>query len=275
MAPSTTRQENHVRDEDHLTMVGERYRSAHSYGMVLSGGSGNGKAAEHIPVRRYRERVLERLPISDLLMENEGDPFRIRQRCQFAGIGTVIIKPLSTDHFALFQRFYDGKHPECGLSEQSRRYFDEHPEDTETLAKMVRRVKLRQDARFVVIAEKHIVGYLLLEEIDSVKAGGSTCHGEDYHAMLGIGISDRFHGTGLASLGMFFLKLVAALADVGMGLSVSGQNLRARRFYEKHGFAFAGHKKITDTRTGEQRGDPWYILSRNELGIREKGQPPQ
>ncbi len=221
--------------------------------------------ATPIPVHRYRGRILEELPITDLLMENESDPFRIRQRCLFAGIGTVTIEPLSTDHFALFQRFYDGKHPERGLSEQSRRHFNEHPEDTKTLAKMARRVKLRQDARFVVIAEKHIVGYLLLEEIDSIKAGRSTCHGEDYHAMLGIGISDRYHGTGLASLGMLFLKLVAALAEVGLGLSVSGQNLRARSFYEKHGFAFAGHKKITDTRTGEQRSDPWYILRRNEF----------
>jgi ribosomal protein S18 acetylase RimI-like enzyme len=241
----------------------------------LSGVSGDEEVATPFPVHRYRERVLEELPITDLLMEDEGDPFRIRQRCQFAGIGIVTIEPLSTDHFALFQRFYDGRHPGWGLSEQSRRYFNEHPEDTETLAKMARRVRLRQDARFVVMAEERIVGYLLLEEIDSIKAGRSTCHGEDYHAMLGIGISDRYHGTGLASLGMFFLKLVAALAEVGMGLSVSSQNLRARRFYEKNGFAFAGHKKIIDTRTGEERSDAWYVLERNELGIREEGQPRQ
>ena len=221
------------------------------------------------PIHRYREKVLEELPVTDLLMEHEDDPFRIRQRCLFSGIGTVFIEPFCADHFESFQRFFDGLHPEWGLSEQSRRYFDEHSEDIETLAQIAQRVKLGKDARFVIIVENHVVGYLLIEEIDSIRAGKKTCHGEDYYAMLGLGISDRYHGTGLSSLAMFFLKLVASLAEVGIGLSVNSQNLRARRFYEKHGFTLVGHKIIHDPRTGKQRKDPWYILKRNEMEFDE------
>jgi RimJ/RimL family protein N-acetyltransferase len=95
--------------------------------------------------------------------------------------------------------------------------------------------------------------------------GKPTCIGETERAQIGIGISDRFHGSGLASLGMLFMKYVAALAGVGLGLAVNPSNARALRFYAKHGFVLAGSKELYAFHTRRRFRAPWYVLKRNEL----------
>jgi len=214
---------------------------------------------------RFRELALEQLPVTDLVIRNENDPFEIFIECHFAGIGKMSIEPFAVCQFEAFQEFYDGQHPEWGLSRQSRAFFNEHPTDTETLCEIAHRVESRQDARFVILTQDHVVGYILVEEIDCIKTGRKTFWGEDYYAMLGIGICDRFHGSGLASLAMLFLKLVAAITGVGLGLTHNPDNERARRFYEKHGFVPTGHKEVFVPHTGERRREPWYILKGNEV----------
>jgi ribosomal protein S18 acetylase RimI-like enzyme len=216
-------------------------------------------------VRRFEELAVSRLAVANLIADNEDDPFRIAIQCHFPAIGRIDVEPFADRHFAAFRRFYDGQHPDWGLSKQSRSFFDEHPTDTDTLTEIAHRVASRQDARFAVLTSDHIVGYMLIEEIDCINAGRETFWGEDYYAMIGIGVSDRFHGTGLASLGMLFLKLVAAMSDVGLGLTRHPDNKRACGFYEKHGFVQRGYRDIFVPHTGTRSASPWYVLRTNEI----------
>ena len=57
-----------------------------------------------------------------------------------------------------------------------------------------------------------------------------------YNAMIGIGVSDPFHGKGLADFGVLFLKLVATIAEAVQGLAVRRKNERAIRFHKLQGF---------------------------------------
>lgn len=216
----------------------------------------------------FKELSIKQFDITNFVIKNENDPFKLSLECDFANIGKISIEPFSACHFSAFQEFYDGKRPEWGLSKQSRSFFDEHTADIKTLNEIAQRVAAQQDARFVIITQNHIIGYLLIEEINCIKAGRKTYFGEDYYAMLGIGISDRFHGTGLASFAMLFLKFVAAIAGVGLGLSQAPHNERACRFYEKHGFIMVGYKEIFVPHTGTRQKNPWYILKHNEVQAR-------
>lgn len=214
---------------------------------------------------RFKEFSQKKYNITNLIVRKENDPFKVKLKCSFEGVGEITIEPFSTCHFSSLQKFYDGEHPEWGLSKQSRSFFDEHASDTETLSKIVQRVKSQQDARFVILVQNHLIGYLIIEEIDCIIAGKKTYFDEDYYAMTGIGISDKFHGSGLASFAMLFLKYVAAITGVGLGLVYDGENKRAKRFYEKLGFAQEGFKEIFIPHTGERKKSPWYILKQNEL----------
>ena len=206
-------------------------------------------------------------PVQNLSLRNKSDPFDLSLGCCFGGIGQIAIEPFSSDYFDAFREFYDRRDPRWDLSEESRSLSDQHGTDTDTLSEIAERVRSRQDARFLVLTQDHVVGYLDVEEIDRIKAGHKTVFGEDYYAMLDIAISDRFHGTGLAAVCMVFLKLVAAIAGVGLGLITSEKNKRAIRFYEKHGFHQAGKKEVFLPRTGEREISPWFVLEANELDV--------
>jgi len=206
-------------------------------------------------------------PVRDLSLRNESDPFNVSLECYLAGIGEIAIEPFGPVYFDAFRRFYDRRDLQWDLSAESRSLSDQHGTDADTLSEIAERVRSRQDAVFVVLTQGHVVGYLDIEEIGRIKAGQKTFFGEDYYAMLDIAISDRFHGTGLAAVCMLFLKLVAAIASVGLGLCCQPANARALRFYRKHGFVRAGHKDIFDSDTGLSHSEPWYILEKNEFEI--------
>jgi GNAT superfamily N-acetyltransferase len=216
---------------------------------------------------RFRSLAARDLKACDITVSHADAPFATTAECVLPNVGHVRIEPLSAAHFPAFQDFYDGLHPDWGLSPQSKGQFDEHPTDLRSLTQIVERVRRRQDARFVMLVQDHVVGYLLIEEIDCIQAGQKTFWGEARHAMIGIGVSDRFHGKGLAAFGMLFLKLVAAAAGVELGLCTGSGNPRAQRFYEKHGFVPAGHKRIVVPHTGQAGDEPWYVLPRNELTV--------
>jgi ribosomal protein S18 acetylase RimI-like enzyme len=216
-------------------------------------------------VDHFKELSQKQFNITNILIINDNNPFKVKLECYFNSIGKIAIEPFSASHFVAFREFYDGKHPEWGLTKQSRSFFDEHADDIKTLSEIECRVTSQQDSRFVVLLRNHIIGYLIIEEIDCIKAGKRTYFGEDYYAMLGIGISDRFHGSGLASFAILFLKYVAAIAGVGLGLVYDGKNKRAKRFYEKHGFIQKGYKEIFIPHTGERKKSPWYVLEQNEI----------
>jgi ribosomal protein S18 acetylase RimI-like enzyme len=223
--------------------------------------------------RKFVESVGSRVAVSDLSVRNDSNPFRVRLTCDFPGIGLMTIEPFQEKHFESFRHFYDRCDPEWDLSAESRALCDQHDTSSDTLSEIVRRVASEEDARFLICTHNHVIGYILIEEIGRIKAGEKTFFGEDYYAELDIAVSDRFHGTGLASFSMLFLKLVAAIAGVGLGLITSPENERAISFYIKHGFAPAGHKDIYIPHTGERTvRQPWYLLEKNEL---EEGKAPR
>ena len=201
---------------------------------------------------------------SEINLTHMEDPFQVSCECILGEIGPIKVAPFSENDICAFQMFYDGDHPEWGLSRESKEHFEEHPNDAETLIIVVKRVRDGMDARHLIHHDGYVVGYLIIEEIDCIQSGRPTFWDETYHAMMGIGVSDRFHGKGLADFGMLFLKLVAGVAGVGLGLVVSGENERAIRFYKRHGFTRSGFKEVLVPHTGKKSRDPWMILSRNE-----------
>jgi len=214
--------------------------------------------------QRFAARVRERISVANLRIIGADDPFGIRYECVLEAHGLVRIEPLCERHFQAFRDFYDGLDPEFGLSPQSRQAFDEHNTTDAALRGIVARVESREDARFVVMLSRFVVGYLLIEEIGCLQRREKTGSGEDEVAMIGMGVSDRLHGSGLADLAMLFLKLVGALAGVKLGLCARADNLRAQRFYVRHGFQRKGEKDIWVPHTGARTTEPWYVLPENE-----------
>jgi ribosomal protein S18 acetylase RimI-like enzyme len=202
---------------------------------------------------------------SEIKLGQTGNPFQLTCECYLENIGFIKISPFSIKDIGAFQTFYDGEYPEWGLSKESKEHFEEHPNDVDTLEVVAKRVTDSMDARHLIHIGGHVVGYLIIEEIGCIKAGKPTFWNESYHAMLGIGVSDRFHGTGLADFGMIFMKLVAAVSDVGLGLVVDGENERAIGFYRRHGFIQSGFKEVLVPHTGKTSLDPWMILDKNDL----------
>lgn len=222
---------------------------------------------------KFVESAARRFAVCDLAVKSDTNPFGVWLTCYFPGMGRMTIEPFQEKHFEAFRHFYDRCDPEWDLSAESRALCDQHDTSNDTLSEIVRRVSSEEDARFLICTHNHVIGYILIEEIGRIKAGEKSFFGEDYYAELDMAVSDRFHGTGLASFGMLFLKLVAAIAGVGLGLITSPENERAIRFYEKHGFIPAGHKEIYIPHTGERKaGQPWYVLEKNELEEEEAQQ---
>lgn len=216
-------------------------------------------------VARFGQLAAAMLRPRDVVLRNAHDPFEMSLACGFEGIGDVTIEPFGERQFEAFRAFYDRRDSEWDLSAASRSLSDQHDTQPATLQAVAQRVSARQDARFVIVTQGHVIGYLDIEEIDRIQAGMKTYSGETHYAMLDIAISDRFHGTGLAALAMLFLKLVAAQAQVGLGLVTSPVNRRAQRFYAKHGFIESGAKPVPDIQTGQPQPAPWFVLKRNEL----------
>ena len=202
--------------------------------------------------------------VTNLLIHNEDFPFEVWVECDFQDIGRILILPFSHRYFESFRQFYDGRDPEWDLSAKSRSLSDQHGTDIDKLNEVEERVVSHQDARFLIMTQGHVIGYLDIEEIDLIKAGQKNYFGEDKHAMVDIAISDRFHGTGLASLAVIFLKFVAATAGVSLYLVTSKKNESAIRFYIKHGFQEADPREIFIPED-KQKGEPWYVLKRNEF----------
>lgn len=204
--------------------------------------------------------------ISELTVANDGDPFGMCLKCDFPGIGQIAIEPFQETRLDAFRSFYDRCDPGWDLSAESRSLCDQHDTSRKTLLEIVGRVVSREDARYLILAQNHVIGYLVIEEIGRIRAGERTFFGESYHAELDIAVSDRFHGSGLASFAMLFLKLIAAVAGVGLGLIVSPENHRAILFYRKRGFVLAGEKDVFIARTGDRlTGQLWYVLGKNEF----------
>jgi ribosomal protein S18 acetylase RimI-like enzyme len=216
-------------------------------------------------VSAFKEQAERSHNVSEIRLNYIKDPFKISCECILHGIGRIKVTPFTENHINRFQRFFSGRHPEWGLNKESKMHFEEHPNDTETLQTVVKRVTDRMDARHLIMVDGHVVGYLIIEEINCIQSGKPTFWNETYYAMMGIGVSDRFHGKGLSDFGVLFLKLVAAVANVGLGLVVSSENERALKFYTRHGFVQSGFKKVLVPHTGKETLDPWMILSRNEL----------
>jgi len=123
-------------------------------------------------INRFKEFSRKRFNVTNIVIQNEFDPFEISLKCDFTAIGRISIESFSARYFSMFQEFYDGEYPEWGLSKQSRLSFDEHQSDFKTLSEIMHRVKSRQDARFVILTQNHIIGYILIEEIDCIQEGG-------------------------------------------------------------------------------------------------------
>jgi len=216
---------------------------------------------------RFRLVVAREFSVSDLVVRNDGNPFALCLTCDFPAIGRIIIEPFQEKKIGAFRDFYERQDPEWDLSAESRSKCDQHDTSDTTLAEIVGRVSSEEDARFVILTRGRVIGYILIEEIGRIKAGEKTFFGEHHYAELDIAVSDRFHGIGLGSFAMLFLKLVAAIAGVGLGLVTSPENRRAVRLYEKHGFVRAGQKDIIVPSTGQRKPrNPWYILERDEIG---------
>jgi ribosomal protein S18 acetylase RimI-like enzyme len=231
-------------------------------------------------MNEYTERFVKLatrdFSVSGLAVRNDRNPFGVCVTCHFPGVGKIAIEPFQEEHFAAFRDFYDRRDPQWDLSGESRALCDQHDTSSRTLSEIVSRVSSEEDSRFLIVTQGHVVGYILIEEIGRIQAGERTFFGEDHYAELDIAVADRFHGTGLASFAMLFLKLAAAIAGVGLGLVTSPENHRAIRFYGKHGFVLAGHKDVFIPHTGERKPrQPWYVLERNELeeGIAGKSRP--
>jgi len=215
---------------------------------------------------KFVELATREFSVSDLVVENDGNPFALCLMCDFPGIGRISIEPFQEKHFEAFRDFYERQDPEWDLSAESRSSCDQHDTSDTTLAEIVGRVSSEEDARFLILTRGRVIGYILIEEIGRIRAGEKTFFGEAHNAELDIAVSDRFHGIGLGSFAMLFLKLVAAIAGVGLGLVTSPENRRAVRFYEKQGFVRAGQRDIIVPSTGQRRPrNPWYILERNEI----------
>jgi len=175
----------------------------------------------------------------------------------------IRIEPFCEKHFSAFGGFYDRKDPQWDPSVESRASSDQHDTSVETLSEIAERVNSREDARFVILTDGHVIGYLDIEEIGSIKAGKKTFLGDDHYAQLGIAISDRFQRMRLGSFALFFLKYVSAVAVVGLGLITDPE--KHRGFFSRHGFVEAGQKSIYSYQTGEWSRSPWYVLENNEL----------
>ena len=212
---------------------------------------------------RFAKLALERSPVNDLVVREQDDPFAVSVECDFEGIGRISVEPLSEGHFSAMQEFLDLNHSGWGLSRHSLKPFESHPADGAGLSEILERVTSRTDARFVIVTDAHIIGYLVLEEVGCLLAGEKTFTGDEHDAELDIGISERFQGMGLGSFAMLFYKLVAAIAGVGLGLTCSDER---RGFYEKHGFVRAGAKRFYIPARGEHFTSPWYRLEHNEVG---------
>lgn len=207
----------------------------------------------------FKEIVEKLLPVKNILIRNEDNAFEVLLECDFQVIGRILIAPFSHEYFELFRQFYDDCDPKWDLSTESRTLSNQHGTDVNTLREVENRVVSHQDARFLILTQEHVIGYLDIEEIDRIRAGQKNSFGENRYAMLDISISDRFHGTGLASLAITFLKFVAAIVQVNLYLVTSKNNERAIRFYIKHGFQKACPA------TDELKEELCFILEKNEF----------
>lgn len=215
--------------------------------------------------KRFKEIAKEKWQIENLQFMHEKDPFEICLDCDFPNIGKLSIVPFSKKYFKQFSQFYDGYDPNWDLSAKSRSLSYQHDTNIDTLYDIEKRVTSKQDARHIIITQDHVIGYLNMEELDLIKSGKKNYFGEDKHAMIDIAISDRFHGIGLGSFSILFLKLVAAIAGVSLYLVTEDENMRAMQFYSKNGFqkAVPGEIFIPENLMDK----PWYILKDNESFI--------
>jgi len=186
--------------------------------------------------------------------------------CAFPGLGKVRIEPMRADHADAWAKFYG--HPEFGLSEQSMRYFGTDPLET-----MVNRVEWREDGRYMILNEATVIGYLALHDLGRMLDYKVSAEGEDYHVPIGIAVADRVQGTGIASLGVLFLKFIASVCDLGLMTGCHRRNLRARTFYRKEGFVFVGYRK--HEHPGIRRFSPVFVLECNEIDIDPEDDEPR
>lgn len=212
-------------------------------------------------------RIAERISgVSDVTFSDPSDPFRISMDCKFPDIGDVRIEPMRADHAGAWAKFYG--YPDLGLSKRSMRYFG-----TDPLKTMVNRVEWREDGRYVILHGGLIIGYLALHDLGRMLDCKVSADGDEYHVPIGIAVADRMQGTGIASLGILFLKFVVAVCDLGLLTGCHTRNLRARAFYKKEGFVFVGYRK--HEHPGIRRYSPVFVLEYNEIDIDPEDEEPR
>lgn len=133
----------------------------------------------------------------------------------------VTVRPLAPGDGPALQRF------DRGLSARSRDFFLPHMYDDATVAKAIARSQQGDDAVFLALDAEEIVAYFFLWY-----ARRRVC-------LLGIGITDAYHGLGLGRQAMAMLIAEGRRAGAeGIELTTALDNDRAFALYQRMGFSY-------------------------------------
>ncbi|OGV83557.1 MAG: hypothetical protein A3K19_19795 [Lentisphaerae bacterium RIFOXYB12_FULL_65_16] len=146
----------------------------------------------------------------------------------------------------------------AGLSIPSERYFRAHAYDDATVRKVLERAEAGEDLTLGVFDGPLLVGYFFL------------WYFTEPVPLLGIGLLDAYHGTGVARQMMDILIAEAKSAGKdGIELTTMQDNPRAYTLYEKCGFRYHGDVE-------NLQGDGSIVIERAMFyPIKPGAQPPQ
>ena len=134
-----------------------------------------------------------------------------------------VVQRLSSANSGMLRRFADS------LGEHSKRMFDPHTCDDETVATYVERNNSGADASFLLVFEDVAIAYFFLWEAD-----------QDV-PVLGIGIADAYQNGGLGKkLMKLLIEEATHLGKSGIDLTTMQDNNRAFHLYERCGFYYVG-----------------------------------
>lgn len=153
------------------------------------------------------------------------------------------IRPIGPADVALVLGFF------AGLSPASRAFFHPHPFDTAAATALCHRRDPDTCTLMAVTADPRMIGYAFF-------SGGDRAAGE--LPVLGVGVVDAQQGQGVGTALMNYLHREARWRGwPGLRLTVYKANSRARRLYERFGYAARG-----DTTSGPSAGEEIWMEKR-------------